>query len=66
MIRTYIFTLRGRDIQTKTFKRYLGETKKFLRYFGESHARLDQYRKTKNPLKRAPRLKPKKEYCALE
>ena len=62
----YILTLRGRNILTKTFKRYLGETKKLLRYFGVAHARLNTYRDRQNPLKRTPVLKPKTEYCALE
>ena len=62
----YIISLRGRNILTKTFKRYLGETKKLLRYFRVSHEHLDKYKENQNPLKRAPILKPKKEYCALE
>ena len=62
----YIITLRGKDVLTKTVKRYIGETKKLLRYFGLDHPYLAEYREEKNPLRRSPTLRPKKEICALE
>ena len=62
----YILTLRGKDVLTKTFKKYVGETKKLLRYFGLPQAVLEKYREKDNPLKRKLAPRPKKEICALE
>ena len=49
---------------TKTFKKYIGETKKLLRFFGLDHPYLAEYREDKNPLRRNPKLRPKKKIYA--
>ena len=59
-------TIRGKNILTKTVKKYIGETKKLLRFFGVNHPYLAEYKEEKNPLRRSPNLRPKKEICALE
>ena len=51
---------------TKTVKKYIGETKKLLRFFELEHPYLAAYQEDKNPLRRSPTLRPKKEICALE
>ena len=51
---------------TKTVKKYIGETKKLLRFFELDHPYLAEYQEDKNPLRRSPTLRPKKEICALE
>ena len=59
-------TIREKDILKRTVSKYLGETTKLLRYFSIPHIRLANYKEKQNPLQRAPNLKPKLEYCALE
>ena len=60
----YVLTMRGKNILTKT--KYIGETKKLLRFFGLENPYLAEYQEDKNPLRRKPKLRPKKEICALE
>ena len=49
-----------------TVMAYIGETKKLLRFFGLGNPYLAECQENKNPLRRKPILRPKKEICALE
>ena len=59
-------TVRGKNVLRKTESKYIGETKRLLRYLGVPQAPLEEYKESRNPLQRSPKLKPKVEYCALE